>query len=126
MFGIYNSIDYNAAATAIFCSSPVGPVRTFLGATPNFATGAVLGCNPDFQVWGVGTRTIWNPVPNLDIGLEVVYAKVEQQHEAPNPAAGRGVLMSFAGGGGRAAGLYVPQSTDIWSGILRVQRNFWP
>jgi hypothetical protein len=126
VFGIYNSIDYNAAATAIFCSSPVGPVRTFLGATPNFATGAVLGCNPDFQVWGIGTRTIWNPVPNLDIGLEVVYAKVEQQHEAPNPALGRGVLMSFAGAGGRAAGLYVPQSTDIWSGILRVQRNFWP
>jgi hypothetical protein len=126
VFGAFTATDYNANATNIFCSSPVGPVRTFLGATPNFLTGAVLGCNPDFNVWAIGSRTIWNPVPNLDIGVEVVYTKLEQKHEAANPVAGRGVLMNFGGAGGRASGLYNVGSEDVWSGILRWQRNFWP
>ena len=77
VFGSYIATDYNATATRIMCSSPVGPFRTFAGATPNFLTGEVLGCNPDFNVFGIGSRTIWNPVPNLDIGVEIVYAKIE-------------------------------------------------
>ena len=126
VFGAFTATDYNANATAIFCSSPVGPVRTFAGATPNFLTGSVLGCNPDYNTWGIGTRTIWNPVPNLDIGVELVYAKIEQKHERANPALARGVLMNFGGGGGRAAGLYDVGSEEVFSGMMRWQRNFWP
>ena len=100
--------------------------RTFAGATPNFLTGAVLGCDPDFNVWAVGVRTIWNPAPQFDIGLEVMYSGIEQKHEAPNPAAARGVLFNFAGAGGRAAGLYAPSNENVWASILRLQRNFWP
>ncbi len=80
VWGNYTAVDYNSNATAIFCSSPVGPTRTFAGATPNFLTGAVLGCNPDFNVWAVGVRTIWNPAPQFDIGLEVMYTGIEQKH----------------------------------------------
>jgi hypothetical protein len=120
LFGTYNAVDYNSNATAIFCSSPVGPVRTAAGAAPNFATGPVIGCNPDFNYWAIGTRTIWNPVPNLDIGLEVVYAKIETKHD---PAT---VTLNFAGAGGRALGNYTPSSEDVWSGVFRIQRNFWP
>jgi len=120
VFGLYTKTDYNTNATNIFCSSPVGPVRTIAGATPNFATGPVIGCNPDFNWWAVGTRTIWNPVPNLDIGLEIIYSKVETNFD-PNT-----VRLNFAGAGGRAAGLYTPSSEDVWSGVFRVQRNFWP
>jgi len=36
------------------------------------------------------------------------------------------VLMNFGGAGGRASGLYNVGSEDVWSGILRWQRNFWP
>jgi hypothetical protein len=120
VFGTYTSVDYNANATNIMCSSPVGPFRTAAGAAPNFATGPVIGCNPDFNLWGVGTRTIWNPVPNLDIGLEVVYTKIETKYD---PAT---VSLNFAGSGGRALGNYVPSSEGVWSGVFRVQRNFWP
>ena len=126
IFGAFTATDYNTNATNIMCSSPVGPFRTFAGATPNFLTGAVLGCNPDFNIWAIGTRTIWNPVPNLDIGVEIVYAKVETKHEAANPAAARGVLLNFGGAGGRAGGLYNPSSEEVWSGMMRWQRNFWP
>ena len=36
------------------------------------------------------------------------------------------VAFNFAGAGGRAAGLYTPARKDVWSGIMRFQRNFWP
>jgi len=120
VFGGYQVVDFNANATNIFCSSPVGPMRTAAGATPNFATGPVIGCNPDFNLWAIGSRTIWNPVPNLDIGVELLYTKVETKHD---PAT---VRYNFAGAGGRAAGLYTPSSEEAFSGVFRVQRNFWP
>lgn len=69
----------------------------------------------DFNAWQAGSRTIWNPVTNLDIGLEVMYTKLE---------------TAFPGGIVAVAGAVDPTlrtgDTDVWSGILRVQRNFWP
>jgi hypothetical protein len=116
VFGSYNSVDYNGAASTLICNNANGPFRTVGGASGT----AVTGCNPDINVWGVGTRTIWNPVPNLDIGVEVVYAKIETKHDPST------VRVNFAGAGGRAPGLYVPSSEEVWSGIFRWQRNFWP
>jgi len=123
VFGAYTATDFNANATNIMCSSPNGPWRTAAGAATSYAGNtfnAIAGCNPDFNVWALGTRTIWNPVANLDIGVEVVYTKFQQFND-PNT-----VRLNFGGAGGRAAGLYTPADQDVWSGILRVQRNFWP
>ncbi len=119
-FGSYTAVDFNGTATTIFCSSPVGPVRTAGGATPNFATGPVAGCNPDYNLINVGIRTIWNPAPQFDIGLEVMYSRLETKYD---PAT---VLLNFAGSGGRAAGNYTPSSENVFSSIFRLQRNFWP
>jgi hypothetical protein len=71
----------------------------------------------DSKVWQVGSRTIWNPVTNLDIGLEVMYTKIETAFDG-------GFALSAPG-----ANVPLPhriQDNDLWSGILRVQRNFWP
>ena len=122
LFALYTAVDYNTAATAMFCSGPNTPIRNLAGVNPvafNNAAG-LAGCNPDFQYWAVGTRTIWNPVPNLDIGLEIVYTKIDTNYD---PGL---VRLSFAGAGGRAAGLYTPSNEEVWSGVFRVQRNFWP
>ena len=43
-----------------------------------------------------------------------------------NPAAGNGVLFNFGGAGNRPAGLYTPANEGVWSGMVRVQRNFYP
>jgi len=133
IFGSYQVIDFNANATNIFCASPNSPFRAGpggnvtnlgnaigAGGATNYALGALSGCNPDFNYWGVGTRTIWNPVPNLDIGVEIVYTKLEQKMDANL------IRTNFGGAGGRAAGLYTPSDQETWSGILRFQRNFWP
>jgi hypothetical protein len=122
IFGVLTSVSYpgdlTTGAKAIFCSSPVGPVRTAAGAAPNFATGAVIGCNPDFVVWGIGTRTVWNPVRNLDLGAEVMYSQLDQNMNANT------VRFNFGGAGGQQSGLYIPQNQSIWSGLLRAQWHF--
>jgi hypothetical protein len=116
VYGSYNSTTHNATARTLFCQSPVSPIRSVGGA----ALTTNNGCNPDFNVWNVGTRTIWNPVPNLDIGLELMYTRLETKHDASL------VAFNFAGAGGRAAGLYAPSSENVFSGLFRIQRNFWP
>jgi hypothetical protein len=120
LFGSFTSWDPGTRGNAVMCASPNGPVRTALGATPNYGTGPVAGCNYAFDLWAVGSRTIWNPVKNLDIGAEVMWMKI---HQNMDPSS---VLMNFGGGGNRAAGLYVPSDEATVSGLVRVQRNFWP
>ncbi|MGL4973943.1 MAG: porin [Bosea sp. (in: a-proteobacteria)] len=57
----------------------------------------------------VGTNVIWSPVPGLDIGVEVLYAKVEVRNFVP--AAGVAVARNI-------------KSDDSISGRLRIQRDF--
>ncbi len=122
LWGSYTSVDYNGTASDIICSSPIftGAAGAVNVASPWGAGVRAVGCNPDFEVWGVGLRTIWNPVRNLDVGLEVMYAKIETAHAAGTP-------IAFAGSqAGRAAGTYLSSSEDTWSALFRVQRYFWP
>jgi Porin subfamily len=133
LFGSITGWDPGDQGNAIMCNSPNGPVRVITGQlggqpttrTPNYGTdpiarGAVAGCDFSFEVWGVGSRTVWNPVKNLDIGVEVMWSHINQ-HMDPSK-----VALNFGGGGNRAAGLYAPSSEDVVSGMFRVQRNFWP
>ena len=121
VFGAYTAVDFNSTATQYFAGAGTrGPCRTVAG-----GVGSILaplpGCDPDFNIWAVGTRTIWNPAPQFDIGLEVMWAKIESKMD-PNL-----VRLTFAGAAGRAPGLYIPQSSDdVFSAIFRMQRNFWP
>jgi hypothetical protein len=88
------------------------------------ARGFGVGC-ADWQALQIGSRTIWNPVTNLDIGLEVMYTKVETAFGGGRAnCAGAGCVPGLA-----PAGIPVVhniQDNDVWSGILRIQRNFWP
>ena len=120
-FGSYTAADFNDVATTLFCSSPQSPIRR-IGApnTPLTGTTVAAGCNPDFNVWNVGVRTIWNPAPQFDVGVEVMYSRIETKHD-PNQ-----VVLNFAGAGGRPAGVYFPSSEGVWSWLVRLQRNFWP
>lgn len=70
----------------------------------------------NFNMWQVGLNTIWSPVKNLDIGAEVLYTKVDGSVPLSNYAA-----VSTSGG---TQGSIAGGSTDIWSGGIRVQRNF--
>ena len=112
VFGNYTFVNFNAQATDMFCASPVGPVRTAAGTTPNFATGAVIGCNPDFAFSQMGARTEWYPVAGVRLGLEVLYTNLETKHD-PNT-----VRLNLGGTN------LVPRNQGITSVIFRAQRGF--
>jgi hypothetical protein len=101
LFGDYVAIRYNDTAKATLCSGIPLTAGT---------------CNPDLNLWNVGSRTVWTPVPNLDISVEGVYSFVDQNNV--------GITALNAGVMTTTTRSLVDQG--IWSANFRVQRNFWP
>jgi hypothetical protein len=88
LYGGYGAIHYNDVANAILSGSPTG--------------------DADWNFWQVGSRTVWTPVPNLDLSVDVLYNHI-----------GTAFGPRFA--------LYAPaEDKGWWQGIFRVQRNFYP
>jgi Porin subfamily len=123
-FGGYVNIDYNGAATnSILQKAPgalaacgVAPVATGGGGTLGITLLPGNSCSPDWSYWEAGSRTQWNPVPQLDIGLEVLYSKRNTAFK------GVGVVPANAS---RPA-VFVIDDQDVWSAMVRWQRNFYP
>jgi hypothetical protein len=130
VYGVITSTSFNNTAKLAFCDLTNGGTfeanstfRPNAGSTAKLdsRTGIVTpGCNPDFAVWGIGVRTIWNPVANLDVGLEVFRDEIDQKFD-PNTW-----FVNFSGSGGQPGGRYQPANLGVWGAMLRVQRNFWP
>jgi hypothetical protein len=60
---------------------------------------------------------MWNPVANLDVGLEIAYQKINTAF------AGTAVV---AGAQGLATTRYNIEDQGVWQAGFRVQRSFWP
>ena len=65
----------------------------------------------DVKYWTVGVNTIWSPVRNLDLGVEVVYHNIQARQQNGLPA------------------VITPTNTfrgqeGAWVGTIRIQRNF--
>jgi hypothetical protein len=93
LYGSYGKFTYSDAAS------------TTLGAL----AGVPAGTSADWSLWQVGSRTVWTPVENLDLSLEILYTDLNKSSFDGTTGAG----VTYGGKG------YV-------SGIFRVQRNFWP
>lgn len=91
----------------------VVPVTTATVATGS--AGTVTGL-VDFNEYRIGTNTIWRPVSGVQIGVEVLYTKVDPH--------GR-VAVPITNSAGEATGRFKPTgSGDFWESRLRVQRDF--
>ena len=92
IYGAYGKIEYNSVAT---------PFVAALAAAPCFSTDCA-----DWSHWQVGTRTVWTPVENFDLSVDVMYNELNSAYKNP----------------------LVPaiQDQSWWSGMFRVQRNFFP
>jgi hypothetical protein len=118
VFGGYSQLNFDAAATAAFCAGvPVAAAGAMGAGLAGTTPGGSLGCNPDIAVIQVGSRTIWSPVANLDIGVEVLYSRLDQNFTG---------AWNLGASGSRAPGLYEAKDQDTWTGVVRFQRNFWP
>ena len=109
--GAYLQQNYSDAAKAMI-------VATSAGGLCNSVTG-VSNCNPDWSIWRVASRTMWNPVANLDVGVEVAYSQLDSAFK------GR-ALVPVNAAAGLAGGPYNIEDQGYWSAAFRVQRNFWP
>jgi hypothetical protein len=120
-FGGYVNVNYNDNATALIQQRlpgvAVGCGRAAIA--PALSTIQPLpgnSCSPDYDFWEAGTRTQWNPVPQLDIGLEVLYSKRNTAFKGP----------AIVPASGSRPPVFVLEDQDAWSAMFRWQRNFYP
>ena len=124
--GGYVNVDYNGAATNIINARlpGVGPANCgVVAAGPTltaFTPGVGNSCNPDYSFWEAYTRTQWNPVPQLDIGLQVMYTHHNTAYKGPAALAANGSRPAVP----VVAGVIDDQ--NVWSAMFRWQRNFYP
>lgn len=112
----YLEVEYSDAAKQLLVNA---------GAASCAATGVTLAnngqcANADWSMWRLASRTMWNPVQNLDVGLEVAYTKVNTAF------GGVAAVAANPGGSGLSAGTYNLDDNSYWTATFRVQRNFWP
>ncbi|GIK82199.1 MAG: polymerase [Alphaproteobacteria bacterium] len=104
IYGGYFDFEANSAVVDATC----GGVARVGGGTLS------AGC-ADWSAWQVGSRTLWNPVANLDVGLDIIYTEVDSALKGAQYATTAGLPPTL-----------IINDTHVWSGILRIQRNFWP
>jgi hypothetical protein len=111
VYGGFFGVEYNDTAKSLICTGL---------ARGNAGTGGVTinngNCDPNFSMSGVGTRTLWNPVPDLDVGLDLTWWHLN--------TAFRDQTATLGPIGAKPAGSYTLKDQDALTAIFRVQRNF--
>jgi hypothetical protein len=118
VFG-YLGIEYSDTAKLLMTRGADGTGTAFNCKVSGLNNATYRGtCDPDWSIWRLASRTMWNPVANLDVGLEVAYSKLSTGFAGAAVVTGTPL--------GLAQGRYVIEDQDVWSATLRVQRSFWP
>jgi hypothetical protein len=128
IYGSYIDVSHNAAANFLICNSAGG---VFPGGLP-----AVTGCSADWSAWNIGSRTQWEPVKGLVMGIDVIYNKL---NSAPVNGTGlvnltgAGGIPSTSAGNATCAGVpvagvpcYRVVDPDAVTTTFRIQRDFLP
>ena len=114
LYGGYEQFQYNPTATAIICG---GLAPGGAGSSANAGGFTPANCSPNFSFWQIGSRTVWSPVRELDIGVEVLWNHINTAFAGPVTVSANGTIP---------AGPFTARDQDVVSGIFRVQRNFLP
>jgi Porin subfamily len=106
VYGGMLGVQYDDSAKQAICANLATTITT-----------ARANCDPNFSLSQVGTRTLWNPVPDLDVGVDLTWYHL-------NTAFGGGIANIAAPQGAKPAGNYAISNQDALSAIFRIQRNF--
>jgi hypothetical protein len=108
LYGGYVNYQANSSAVDTLVCTQINP-----------GTGAPFGSGcTDWAAWQIGSRTLWNPTKNLDVGAEVQWTEISK-------SAFSGALITFSPAG-HAPSTFVAGNAGVFSAIFRVQRNFYP
>jgi hypothetical protein len=115
LFGSYTAVRWGGLGASLICTGLGTSNITFVGAGV---------CNPNFNIWQVGTVTRWTPVKNLTFSAELMYTALDQNMSgviAPTGAAPNNNLV----GATKPAGVaYEFKDQGTWTFGVRAQRNF--
>jgi hypothetical protein len=115
LYGGYGKVDYSSGSTALICSGAPAV------AAVNVLTNAnITNCDPSFSLWQIGSRTVWNPVRNLDLSVDVLWTQLNTAFQGP------ATFFANAPRPASAVGGAVFDDEGVLSAMFRVQRNFWP
>jgi len=106
IYGAYGRIDYSSAAGAVVAG----------------LAGIAGNGNADWSLWQIGSRTVWTPVPNLNLSFEALYTDLNKS--AFQGSACTAAYLSFAGSVARPGCRF--DGKGFISAVFRAQRNFWP
>jgi hypothetical protein len=127
VYGGYAAIRYNDAAKRIILShlpgaagsTPCGvPVGGAVWPPIGITAGTGNSCDPDWSFYQIGSRTQWNPVPQLDIGIDVFYTHLNTAFKGP--------AVGGYGPNAPRPTVFLLDDQNVWSAIFRWQRNFYP
>ncbi|UPJ31488.1 porin [Bradyrhizobium sp. CW1] len=110
IFGGLGAVRYNSTAKGYLCGAFVATLALSSGAA---------GCNPDFNYAVVGVATRWNPVKNLTLSTELVYAMLDQKY-----ASGSTVTLPVQSGIAKPGGVYELKDQQSLQLMLRAHRNW--
>jgi hypothetical protein len=123
--GGYVDVSYNNAAKNLILQRVAGAAAACgvpVGAGGATVTAITLqqgnSCSPSYSFWEAYTRTQWNPVPQLDIGMEVMYTHHNTAFKGPATLAANGSRPLVVNG--------IVDDQNVWSAMFRWQRNFYP
>jgi Porin subfamily len=123
IYGGYVKIMYDNNAAAFYCT---GSTTTYVrGSTASTATGgfgsamlAGSSCDPNTQFWSLGTRTMWNPNSNLDLGVDFMWNSLSSANSG---------AVTLTSQGSRPAGVYnINSNYGNYTTAIRAQYNFLP
>jgi Porin subfamily len=123
IYGAFVKVMYSDTAASYYCTGGAGYNRGSTGGTSSGAVSAGTwlagsSCDPNTTIWNIGTRTMWNPNSNLDLGVDFLWTQLS------NSSSGS---LSLGTQGNLPAGVYNISSTyHNYAVALRAQYNFLP
>jgi Porin subfamily len=131
LYGGYFNYRADSSAVDSEICAPLNAGHAIVGGgfptQPHPGLVAASGC-ADWAAWAVGSRTLWNPVKNLDIGVDVLYTSMAKSAFSGAQFNLSPAVAGTPGGAGGAGNVnqLTAADTHIWAGILRIQYNFYP
>jgi hypothetical protein len=115
-------VDF-AGGKNLICANPSNPVGFSAAGPAAVFSGNVSNCNPNSSSFGLGTRTMWTPHPDIDFSLGFNWEHMNSAF------AGTASMNQFGsvfqnGAQGRPAGTYTLGSQDVYSVLFAVRRGF--
>ena len=113
----YAKTSYNSDANNALCGSVTGAIASGSITAAMVGTSAA-GCNNNWSLWNVGTRTQWNIDSQTAMGVDIVYQRLQ--------TGSAGVVSTVPAVASQLAAVRSISDQGSWMGQFRIHRNFYP